>query len=81
MVFQETITKTNLKRVKANFRRLYDDLPRSQQPLFRHAVMTSQGWLSRTAFYDAMNGRELIKPEAANDIEMIFKQFGVTIKK
>ena len=80
MIVEETITKTKLKRVRANFRAIYDDLPRSKQPEFRHAVMASQGWQSTTAFYDAINGRELIKPETVTDIESIFKKFGVTIK-
>lgn len=78
MIIEETITKTKLKRVRVNFRKAYDDLPRSKQPSFREAVMASQGWMSRTAFYDAINGRELIKPEAAMEMLSILKQFGVT---
>lgn len=81
MIIEETITKTKLKRVRVNFRKVYDDLPRSQQPTFRQTVMASQGWLSKTAFYDAINGRELIRPEAAAEIKSIFKQFGVKFKK
>lgn len=79
MKIEQEITKTNLVRVRVNFKNAYDDLPRSKQPAFREAVINSQGWISRTPFYDTMSGRHLIKPEAATEIKELLRQFGANI--
>lgn len=73
----EVKTKTGLDRAVLHAKTYYDDLPRKKQPLFRADLMEVAGYKTTTAFYDAINGRMLVKPEVAKAAEAFFRKYGV----
>lgn len=73
----EVKTKRGLERAVLNAKTYYDELPRKKQPLFRADLMKAAGYKTTTAFYDAINGRMLVKLEVAKAAEDFFRKHGI----
>ena len=67
------------RKARYDFMPIYNNLPRYRQPEFRHSLMASQKWTTRTPFYNAMRGDTYIDDQLYKDIVALFTQFGTKI--